>query len=111
MKAKLQSMLQTAAALAVLALLLWAAFESVVRIAAWVGGLQTELGTAIVAAAATVVVALASNALSKHFERRDAVERENRLKKVPLYEQLIEFIFRVLQQSKPGAATMTDTEL
>src|SRR5437660_1089580 len=111
MKSKLGSALQVGLALLVMAGLFWVAYAALSRAAVWLVGLRTELGTAIIAAAATVIVAVISSGLARYLERRDAIDRDNRLKKIPLYEQLISFMFRVLHQGKPGIAALTDSEL
>ena len=74
-------------------------------------GLQSETSAAIIAAAGTVLVSLVSLLTTKYLERRNAVERENRLKKIPVYEELIAFIFRILHQGKPGYPQMSGDEL
>lgn len=78
---------------------------------AWLASLRSELATAIVAAGAAVLVSVVSVSIAKFLERRETIERETRLKKVPVYENLISFIFGVIQQGKPGIGKMTDEEL
>lgn len=63
---------------------------------------RSDIATAIIAATATVAVAFISVAVGKYLERREAIQRELRLKKVPVYEALIASIFQFFQQGKPG---------
>jgi hypothetical protein len=73
-------------------------------------GLRSELATAIIAAAATIIVSLLSVMASKFYERRDNVERESRTKKIPVYEQATALIFTIIHQGKPGYPTITSDE-
>lgn len=77
----------------------------------WLAALRSELATAIVAAGAAVIVSVLSVSIAKYLERRDAIEREIRLKKVPVYESLISFIFGILHLGKHGDTPTIDEEL
>ncbi|MGD0126922.1 MAG: hypothetical protein ABSF46_16305 [Terriglobia bacterium] len=78
---------------------------------AWLASVRSELATAIIAAAGAVLVSVLSVSIAKFLERRETIERETRLKKIPVYESLISLIFGILQQDKPGIAKLTGEEL
>ena len=64
--------------------------------------LNSSIAVAVIAAAATVFVSVLSIVLGKAYEARSAAERENREKKIPVYEDLIKFMFRILTGTKTG---------
>ncbi|KYC88636.1 hypothetical protein MXL46_20295 [Heyndrickxia sporothermodurans] len=59
-------------------------------------GLQKEVAAAIVAAIATVLVSIFSIILSKFYERKLLIEKEMREKKIPVYDEFIDFIMNLL---------------
>jgi hypothetical protein len=93
-----------------LAVLGYGFYSAIVQFVRWFASLRSELATAVVAAAATVLVSLLTVIANKFFERRAVVEQEARLKKIPGYEQLIAFLFAVLNQAKPGFTELTTEE-
>jgi hypothetical protein len=66
------------------------------------GALNSSIAVAVIAAAATVFVSVLSIVLGKAYEARSVAERQNREKKIPVYEDLIKFMFRVLMGTKTG---------
>jgi len=66
--------------------------------ASWrvIRNLESDLAVAIVAAAASVLVSVLSIAVGRLFETRAKIQEQNREKKVPVYEELMEFMMRVL---------------
>jgi hypothetical protein len=111
MNLHIKASIQVALGIAVLAGCLWIAYAVLSATATWLVGLKSELATAIVAAAATLMVTLLSLILSKYYERKGEINRENRLKKVPAYEHLMTFMFRILQQGKPGFEKLKDDDM
>ena len=63
-------------------------------------GMDSAIAAATVPAGAAVVVAVLSVLISRHLENRAALRKELREKKVPGYEQLIEFLFGILMSVK-----------
>jgi hypothetical protein len=57
---------------------------------------------AIIAASATVLVSVLSVVLGKFYEARSLIQKEHREKKIPVYEELIRFMSRILMSSKVG---------
>jgi len=64
--------------------------------------LDSDIAVAIIAAAATAFVSVLSIVLGKAFESRAILRREHRERKIPVYEDLIKFMFRILMGSKTG---------
>ena len=73
--------------------------------------LNPTVAAGILAAVTTVIVSVASVLVSKHLEQRNNVLTELRVKKAPVYEELLEFIFRILNGEKMGLAALSETEI
>lgn len=69
--------------------------------------INPELAVGIIAACATVFVSVATVVISKKQEQKTLVESNIRQKKIPIYEKIIEFIFRLTFQDKTGAKPMS----
>jgi hypothetical protein len=67
-------------------------------------GLDAKFGAALVAAAGTVIVSVVSVVVSRYLEARAAIRKEHREKKIPVYEDLIRFMFKVMMGVKTGDA-------
>lgn len=70
--------------------LIWSAFSD----------LNDGIIAAIVTATTTFLVTLISIILGKNYERKLLIEKEMRDKKIPVYNEFIEFIFKILNSSK-----------
>ena len=64
--------------------------------------LNSDIAVAIIAASATVFVSVLSIVLGKAYESRELIKKEHREKKIPVYEDLIRFMFRILMGKKTG---------
>lgn len=84
---------------------------SVVGLWRLLSGLQKEVAAAIVAAMATVIVTVISVSLGKYYERKRLIEQELRGKKIPMYEEFVEFLFRLLMADKMTGKPMTEKEM
>ena len=73
-------------------------------------GLQKEVAAAIIAAGATVVVSVLAVVLGKYFERRSAIEQSLRAEKVPMYQGIISFWFRILNGEKLGKKPLSEQQ-
>ncbi len=65
-------------------------------------GLDAKYGAALVAAAGTVIVSVMSVVVSRYLETRATIRKELREKKIPVYEDLISFMFKILMATKTG---------
>jgi hypothetical protein len=73
--------------------------------------LDSEVATAVIAAAATVVVSVVTVTLGRYFERKRQIESDTRLRKIPLYEGFLGLWFRVLYQDRMGDERLTDQDM
>ena len=73
--------------------------------------LNPAIAASIVAASATIIVSVISVRISKHLEQKALVIKEHREKKVPAYEKMIKFIFRIAFAEKLGHEKMTEKEM
>lgn len=85
-----------------LALFAYGAFVAIRAIASILVSLDSDIAVAIVAAAATVFVSVLSIVLGKVYESRAQIEKEHREKKIPVYEDLLKFMFDILMGGKTG---------
>lgn len=90
--------------LLLLAALAYGAFVAVRAAARVLASLDSDIAVAIIAAAATAFISVLSIVLGKAYESRALVHREHREKKIPVYEDLIKFMFRILMGAKTGDA-------
>ncbi|MEG3158225.1 hypothetical protein ACKVMH_10105 [Lysobacter zhanggongensis] len=72
--------------------------------------LSSDIAVAIIAASATAFVSVVSIVLGKIYESRIAIQKELRERRVPAYEGLLNFLFRVFMGAKIGKAP-TEKEL
>jgi hypothetical protein len=79
----------------------WTAFSS----------LNPTVAAGLLVASATIIVSIISVLISKQIERKTIISNELREKKVPIYEELIEFIFRVTFSQKKGEEPISEKEL
>lgn len=86
-----------------LGLIVWTVYVVLKAILASFASLNPSVGAAIVAASATVLVSVFSVLISKSLEQRATIAKEIREKKVPVYEELIKFVFKVLKATKAGS--------
>jgi hypothetical protein len=74
-------------------------------------GLQKEVAAALVAASATILVSVFSVTGAKYYERKRAIEQDLRQRKIPIYEDFIKFLFRLIGSEKIGDKPMTEKEM
>lgn len=73
--------------------------------------LQKEVAAAIIAAMSTIIVSVLSITIGKYYERKMIIEQELREKKIPIYEEFIEFYFKLLMSSKFKGEKMSEKEM
>jgi hypothetical protein len=74
-------------------------------------GLNPNVAAAIVAAFATVTVSVLTVVVGKRLEAAALITKEHREKKVPVYEDFIQFWFKHLFATKSGENPLTDEEV
>lgn len=67
-------------------------------------GLDAKYGAALVAAAGTIIVSVISVVVSRFLESRATIRKEHREKKIPVYEDLLRFMFKTMMGAKTGNA-------
>ena len=97
--------------LGLIGLIGWGLFLGLRALWTALNGLNPTVSAAILASVATVLVSVISVLVSKYLEQRNAINKELRDKKAPVYEDLIELIFRVVFSSKMGLPDLTEAEL
>lgn len=78
---------------------------------AQIRSLDSEVAAAVITASATVTVSVVVIVLGRYFEKKRELEVHAREKKIPLYEEFIDFWFRVLYAEKMGDQPPTEKEL
>ena len=86
-------------------------YYAVTRLLHYFAGLQNEVSAAIVAATATILISVFSLIISKYYERKRTIELELRDKKIPIYEDLVEFLFNVIFSGRQESKKMSDSEI
>lgn len=88
--------------LLLIVVLCYGAFVAIRSTVAVLSLMKSDLAVAIIAAGATVFVSVLSIVLGKVYEAREQIAREHREKKIPVYEDLLKFMFRILMGTKAG---------
>lgn len=72
--------------------------------------LPPDTSKLLIAAATTVLVATVTTIVTRRSDHRARIEQELRLKKAPLYEEFLTFVFRLLMAEKVGQPKLTESE-
>lgn len=73
--------------------------------------LQQEVSATIIAGMVTIVVSILSITIGKYYERKMVIEKELREKKIPMYEEFIEFLLNLLLAKKIKGEEMSEDEM
>lgn len=73
--------------------------------------LSPQVATAIVAGVATLLVSVFSVLWSKRVDRLREIEQEQRKQKIPVYEEFLSLIFRMLFAEKLGEGPVTEQDM
>ena len=74
-------------------------------------GLNPEFAAALLAASGTVVAATAAVAMGRYYERKQDIEQTRRLQQIEIFDDFIEFMFRVLYDSRLPGSDLTEGEM
>lgn len=102
MRPKFRETLSVIVSFFLLISLAYGAFVAIRAAARVLTSLNSDIAVAIIAASATVFVSVVSIVLGKAYEARALIQKEHREKKIPVYEDLINFMFRILMSTKTG---------
>lgn len=81
--------------------LLWNVFSEV----------NPTVGAGIVAATATIIVSVLSVLVAKNLEQKAVIVREHRERKTPIYEEIVQLIFRFAFSNKIGLTPLDEQEI
>jgi len=104
MKPKARQTLSAMLGFVLLAAFAYGAFVAVRAAVQVLASLNSDIAVATIAASATAFVSVLSIVLGKAYEARALVRQQHRERKVPVYEDLIKFMFRVLMGPKTDDA-------
>jgi hypothetical protein len=74
-------------------------------------GVNPTVGAGFVAAAATIMVSVISVLIAKRLEQRTLLMKEHRDKKIPFYEEMVQFVFRMAFADKLGLPALTEQQI
>lgn len=74
-------------------------------------GLDSEFVAALLAASGTVVAATAAVAMGRYYERKQDIEQTRREQQMEIFEDFVDFMFRILYQSRIPSMELTDSEM
>jgi hypothetical protein len=102
MKQNQQSSLEIIVGLVILSFLCFVTYFIFKNISDTLTVLDPRITAAMFAASATVIVSVISVLVSKFIDQKVRISQEIRDKKIPVYEELIEGIFKMLRAIKKG---------
>lgn len=105
---RLKKVLRMAWAFGLLGVLLYGAYALISTGLKALSEVNPQFSGAVTAAVATLIVAVVTVVGGKWLERKALIAKELRDKKVPVYEDLIEFIFKVFNETNQGKSTPPD---
>ena len=88
----------------VLGFLVWALLRGL-------AGLDPRLLAAFITLFGTVAISVISVVMTRRWEQRLAVEQERRNRKIPSYEEFLEFLFQLLKSSKDKEQSISQEDM
>ncbi len=107
----MQERKQLALGFALIAILLYVAYLLIAQIWDIFSSVDPKLALGLIAASATVIVSLISVLVSKNLERKALILAHLREKKIPTYEKIIDFIFKITFADKLNKKTPSEKEM
>ena len=111
MRTRLISALQTLLGLGLLALLAWVLYLAFSGVFRYLSQVESEVAVAIIAASATALVSVMTLVLTKHHETEATIKQELRTRKVPVYEKIIQTLFKINYAEKLQQEELSEQEL
>lgn len=100
MRNRISGCLQLLFGFVLLGLIVWGVYYLLRLYWVSVTSLQSDIGSAIVAASATVIVSVSAIIGGKYFERRQQIEQQQRERKIEIYEEFMEKWFTYILELK-----------
>lgn len=91
--------------------IIWLLYQGFKFVWTNLSSVNPSLGVGIIAAGSTIFVSLASVLISKRLEQNAMIKNQQREKKIPIYEELIAFLFRVTRAAKDGKNMPSEEEI
>jgi hypothetical protein len=88
--------------LIILTALCWALYQLLAKVLSTLAALDKSVVAAIVITCGTVVVSVITVVVGRILEKRALIEKEHREQKIPIYMELLGFLFRFLMGEKTG---------
>jgi len=76
----------------------------------WFSTLENQVAATVATVSVTALISVASLILSKHYEHKRDIKKELNAKKSPIYEELINFSFKLQFAEKAGEIRPTEQE-
>ncbi len=99
-KQKISKLFLTALSILITGSFLWLLYKGIKFIWLTLLLVNPSLAVGIIATSSTIFVSLATVLISKRLEQNAIIKNQHREKKIPIYEELLEFLFRVARASK-----------
>lgn len=87
--------------------IIWLTYVFLLKAWKTLDSINATLAVAIIAGTVSVLTII----ISKHLEHRATIKNELRAKKIPIYEELIAFLFKIWRTTIDGAAPPTEKEI
>jgi len=93
-----------------LAVLFWLLYIIIVTFFKWFSNLENQIAASIITASFVALISTMGLILSKHYEHKREIRKELATRKIPVYEELINFSFRCTFAQKMGEEPPTEQE-
>jgi hypothetical protein len=110
-KQRLSKLFLMACSILVAGGIIWLMYNGIKFIWSTLSAVNPSLAVGIIAAGSTVFVSLATVLISKRLEQKALIKNQQREKKIPIYEELLEFLFKIARASKDGKNMPTEEEI
>lgn len=77
----------------------------------FIAKINSDTAVAIIAASASLLISVITVLITKHYERKQEILKELSLKKIPIYQNLIGFFFRIILGEKSGQMPPSEKEI
>jgi hypothetical protein len=91
--------------------MIWGGYLLISKIWAVLSSVDPKLGAGLIVASATILVSVISLIFSKKQEKNVEIESQLREKKIPIYEGIINFLFRITFAEKVGKKQPSEKEM
>ena len=100
MNSKISSIIQQIVSLIVLGILLWLLYIFLTGILSFLNSLNPQFAASLLTASMTIIISVISILTAKLLQQRYIIEQEIRTKKIPIYEKIIKFLFKIITSVK-----------